>query len=39
MLTGGGDVPATGLDTERVLAELGLDARAIAAARGEEVSA
>ena len=34
MLAGGGDLPAVGQDTEAVLADLGLDASAIAAARG-----
>ncbi|MEQ8813991.1 MAG: CoA transferase [Thalassobaculum sp.] len=34
MLAGGGDLPAVGQDTEAVLGGLGLDAAAIAAARG-----
>ena len=34
MLTGGGDVPAPGQDTAGVLADLGMDAAAIARARG-----
>lgn len=36
MLTGGGDVPASGQDTEAVLSALGLDAPAIARARGAQ---
>src|SRR5690606_11395017 len=40
MLTGGGDVPGVGQDTDAVLTELGLDAGSIAAARGgQKVSA
>lgn len=34
MVTGGGDVPAVGQDTDAVLAELGMNASTIAAARG-----
>ncbi len=40
MLTGGGDVPGPGQDTDGVLADLGMDAAAIARARGvQEASA
>jgi len=34
VLSGGGDVPEAGADTERVLGALGLDPASIAAARG-----
>lgn len=34
LMTGGGDVPASGQDTEEVLASLGLDHKAIVLARG-----
>lgn len=35
MLTGGGDLPSIGQDTDAVLTEMGLDALAIEAARGK----
>jgi len=35
MLTGGGDLPSIGQDTDAVLVELGMDRAAIAAARGK----